>query len=62
MNARTRIKELWAPPAFANSELNGSRGIVLWEWADGCALYLLSGPETGREWQFSREHVREAPP
>lgn len=49
-----------APPEFANSELNGSRGILLWEWNDGVAVYLTTGPEAGREWQFLREHVANA--
>ena len=53
------MKEVCAPPAFANASLNGSRGIVLWEWDYGIALYLISGPEAGREWQLAREHVRE---
>jgi hypothetical protein len=56
------IRTVDAPGRFANSSLNGSECVVvhdggafLWSFV---TVLLLSGPESGREWQISRDHLR----
>jgi hypothetical protein len=56
------MKEVNAPSGFANTELNGSRGLLLIQYRGNrsVTLYLLTGPRAGCEWQFHKDHVRDA--
>ena len=55
-----RMKLVNCPSGFANALLNGSTGIVLWEFDKMVALLLVSGPQAGREWQFFSNHLCDA--
>lgn len=46
-----------APPGYANAELNGE--LVMLMATDGkiATTLILTGSESGRQWQFSHDHL-----
>jgi len=54
---------VWAPGDFANSQLNGSEGLVVAGVGgrqDAVVVLLLAGPEASKEWHIRTDHLRKA--
>jgi hypothetical protein len=51
------------PLGYANALMNGCRALVLYENRPNRAVHALvvSGPDTGRVWIFSDDHVTDVP-